>query len=128
VRASGAPNVDLHLEYVDEASMARFFARADLVVLPYRTETPSAVAALAYHFDRPILATRVNGLKDVVEEGHTGWLIDPDSPEQLAGRLRSLTRPQLQQMRPAVRDYKSRFNWQTLAAMVLRLAGEIGHA
>src|SRR6185312_3572082 len=76
VQASGAPNVDLHLEYVDEAAMSGFFARADLVVLPYRTETPSAVAALAYHFDRPILATRVNGLKDVVEEGHTGWLVD----------------------------------------------------
>jgi glycosyltransferase involved in cell wall biosynthesis len=34
VQASGASSVELHLDYVDDASAARFFARADLVVLP----------------------------------------------------------------------------------------------
>ncbi len=49
VQASGAPSVELHLNYVDDASAARFFARADLILLPYRSETSSAVASVAYH-------------------------------------------------------------------------------
>jgi glycosyltransferase involved in cell wall biosynthesis len=122
IQASGAPNIELHLEYVDDNAVADFFARADLVVLPYRAATPSAVAAVAYHYDRPVLASRVPGLREVVEEGRTGFLVDPDSPDQLADQLRSITRVQLQQMRPNVQAYKSRFTWDSLAAAAIDFA------
>jgi glycosyltransferase involved in cell wall biosynthesis len=122
VQASGAPNVDLHLDYVDDESAARFFARADLVVLPYRAATSSGVAAVAYHYDRPILATRVGGLPDVIEEGRTGFLVDADSPEQLAACLKHLSRERLDAMGSAVRSFKSRFTWDSLATALLGLA------
>lgn len=128
IRATGAPNIELHLQYVDDVVAADFFARADLVVLPYRAATPSAVAALAYHYDRPVLATRVPGLRDVVEEGRTGFLVDPNSPEQLADRLRALTRAQLQQMRQSVGVYKSRFTWASLADAFVSFAGDVAQA
>jgi len=126
IRASGAPNVELHLEYVDDATAAAFFARADLLVLPYRAATGSGVAALAYHYDRPVLATRVGGLRDVVEEGRTGFLVDPDSPAQLVDRLRSVTREQLEQMRRYISSDKLRFTWGSLAGALIDLANEIG--
>jgi glycosyltransferase involved in cell wall biosynthesis len=125
VHASGAPNVELHLEYVDDATAAHFFCRADIVVLPYRAATPSAVAALAYHYERPVLATRVGGLEDTVEDGRTGFLIDPNAPDQLAERLQTIDRSRLKQMQPYVREYAARFTWRSLATAVAALADEI---
>lgn len=112
---AGIPNVDLHLHYVDDAAAADFFAQADLVVLPYRSATGSGVAALAYHYDCPVLATTVGGLCDVVEEGRTGFLVDPESSEQIADVLKAIDRTRLQNMREHVRRYKSRFTWDSLA-------------
>jgi glycosyltransferase involved in cell wall biosynthesis len=125
VQASGAPNVELHLDYVDDAAAARFFTRADVVVLPYRADTSSAVAAVAYHYDKPILATRVDGLSDVVEDGRTGFLVERESPEQLAACLRGLTRDRLGGMHEAVRSFKTRFTWDSLAGALLGLAQQL---
>ncbi|MEO6967163.1 MAG: glycosyltransferase [Rhodanobacteraceae bacterium] len=125
IRATGAPNVELHLDYVEATDAANFFARADLVVLPYRSATGSAVAAVAYHYDRPLLATRVGGLPDVIEDGRTGFLIDPDSAGQLAARLRSTSREELGQMHVYIRAYKTRFTWSSLADSLVDMAHDM---
>ena len=44
----------------------------------------SAVATTAFHFARPILASRVGGLPDIIEEGVNGMLIPPEDPAALA--------------------------------------------
>lgn len=123
VAASAAPNVELHLGYMDDASAANFFARADMVVLPYRAATGSAVAAVAYHYDCPILATRVGGFKDIVEEGRTGFLVEPDDPQELSARIRDLRREDLDRMREQVRAFKGKLTWESLAGDLLGLAG-----
>jgi len=122
IRASGAPNIELHLEYVDDNAAANFFARADLVVLPYRSASGSGVAAVAYHYVRPILATRVGGLRDVVEEGRTGFMVDPDSSRLLAETLRTLDRETLGRMHENIRVRKTRATWESLTGNVIDLA------
>lgn len=122
VRGSGAPNIELHLEYVDASAAANYFSRTDLVVLPYRKASGSGVAAMAYHYDKPVLATRVGGFPDVIEEGRTGFLVDPDSPHQLATVIRTLSRGTLAPMATWVREYKGRFTWSSLADTLVELA------
>lgn len=121
VEASGAPNVELHLGYVDEVSVANYFSRADLAVLPYRTATGSGVAAVAYHYDCPLLATRVGGLEEVVENGTTGFLVEPNDPTALAERIRGISRADLEPMRERVRHFKTGLTWESLARCILDL-------
>ena len=122
VYTSKAPNVELHLEYVNAATAADYFARADLVVLPYRRATGSGVAAMAYHYDKPVLATRVGGLSDVVQNGRTGFLVDPDAPQQLAAILRTQSRDSLAQLVKHVRERKNQSTWSSLSAVLVDLA------
>ncbi len=122
IAAAGAPNVELHLEYVGDAQAADFFARADLVVLPYRAATGSGVAAVAYHYERPVLATRVGGLRDVVEHGRTGFLVEPGAAGQIAAILRTVSRADLERLRPGVREFKQRFTWASLADALVEFA------
>lgn len=120
--ARSAPNVELHLSYTSAEDVAEFFGRADIVVLPYRTATGSAVAAVAQHYERAMLATRVGGLPDVVIQGRTGILVPPGDSRSLAGAIGSLTREQAGAMALGVRDFKLKWSWSSLAAELLKLS------
>jgi glycosyltransferase involved in cell wall biosynthesis len=67
--------------------LAPFFAALDLYVMPSRAEGLGSSALLAMAHGLPLVASRVGGLPEVVEEGRTGWLVPSDSPVDLAGAL-----------------------------------------
>jgi glycosyltransferase involved in cell wall biosynthesis len=78
----------LFLGYQDD--VAPFYAAFDALVLPSANEgTPvSAIEALAS--GRPVVATRVGGVPDVVRDGLDGYLVEPGDVDALAGRLARL--------------------------------------
>lgn len=80
----------LFLGYQEE--VARFYAAFDAMVLPSVNEgTPvSAIEALAA--GRPVVATRVGGVPDVVRDGVDGFLVEAGDVEGLADRLAELAR------------------------------------
>ncbi|WP_196716844.1 glycosyltransferase family 4 protein [Actinomyces trachealis] len=63
---------------------------ADVVVVPSRAEPFGNTAVEAMHAGRPLVASRVQGLQEVVQDGTTGLLVEPDSPELLAEALAGL--------------------------------------
>lgn len=126
IAAKRAPNIELHLDYVDDTHAAEFFGRADLVVLPYLSASGSAVAAMAFHYGCPILATRTGGFPDVIIEGETGFLVAPGSVDALANTIRRLTRTRLEAMREHVHAQKKHFTWNSLADRIVELATQSG--
>jgi glycosyltransferase involved in cell wall biosynthesis len=86
----------LFLGYQED--VAPFYAAFDALVLPSGNEgTPvSAIEALAA--GRPVVATRVGGVPDVVREGEDGFLVEAGATDELADRLARLARdPELRQ-------------------------------
>ncbi len=77
-------NVEFHAVYVPNEEVQNYFTNADVCVLPYRTATQSGITQLAFAFHMPVIATRVGGLTEVIEEDKNGFLVDPENPEQLA--------------------------------------------
>jgi len=90
----------LFLGYQED--VAPFYAAFDALVLPSSNEgTPvSAIEALAA--GRPVVATRVGGVPDVVQEGEDGFLVEPGATDELADRLAQLARD------PALRERMGR--------------------
>jgi len=80
--------VDLELRYVDDAELGHLLAAHHLLVAPYRNATQSGVVALAMAANRPVVASDVGGLRDLVEDGTTGVLVSPEDPSALAEGLR----------------------------------------
>jgi glycosyltransferase involved in cell wall biosynthesis len=86
----------LFLGYQED--VAPYYAAFDALVLPSGNEgTPvSAIEALAA--GRPVVATRVGGVPDVVRDGEDGFLVEAGATDDLADRLERLARD------PALRE------------------------
>jgi len=71
--------------------LVEFFSALDLFVMPSRSEGLGSSALMAMSYGLPVVASRVGGLAEVVEEARTGWLIEPASPAALAEALVAAT-------------------------------------
>jgi glycosyltransferase involved in cell wall biosynthesis len=65
------------------------FAAADVVVIPSDTEGQPSVAIEAGLSGLPVVATRVGGLAEVVQDGRSGFLVAPGDHAALAEAIRA---------------------------------------
>ncbi len=66
----------------------RLMAGGDVVVAPSIWQEPAGLVVIeGMAAGRPVVATRVGGIPEYVEDGVTGLLVDPHAPQQLAGAL-----------------------------------------
>jgi glycosyltransferase involved in cell wall biosynthesis len=72
------------------ADAAAVMAALDLFVLPSRWEGFGLVLLEAMAAGRPIVASRVSAIPEVVQDGTTALLVPPDDPAALAGAMRAL--------------------------------------
>jgi glycosyltransferase involved in cell wall biosynthesis len=82
--AAGLTNVRFDFRFIPDAEIATYFAACDVVLAPYRIEAQSGVALTAFHFARPVIATNVGGLPEIISEGANGMLVPPEDPAALA--------------------------------------------
>ncbi len=82
----------VHNRYVSDDERADMFRRASVVVLPYVEATQSGVIPLAYTFAKPVVATTVGALPEMVDDCHTGYLVPPRDESALAEAIVRLLR------------------------------------
>lgn len=70
-----------------QEDVALWYAVADVVAVPSRREAFGLVAAEAMACSKPVIATRVEGLEEVVVHESSGLLVDPDDAVALAQAL-----------------------------------------
>jgi D-inositol-3-phosphate glycosyltransferase len=102
--------------------MPEVYAAADVVVVPSRSESFGMVALEAQACGIPVVASAVGGLRRVVSEGETGYLVSPGDAASLAERVAAILGDSLlaaRLARGAVRGAGA-FSWD---AAVERLLG-----
>jgi glycosyltransferase involved in cell wall biosynthesis len=119
-----ADAVIFDLRYIPFEEVGPLMQLAAVAVFPYRNSTQSAALQTAYTFGRPVIATRVGGLPEVVEEGRSGFLVPPQSPAELAEAiLKVVNNPQLAAQ---MGDYahhlsETRHAWMPIAGQILEV-------
>jgi glycosyltransferase involved in cell wall biosynthesis len=71
-------------KFVANEEVGKHYQAADLVILPYRSATQSGILNVAYGFYKPVIVTDVGGLAEFVDEGKTGFVVQPNSPDKIA--------------------------------------------
>lgn len=109
--------------FVPREELSRRYAWCDIFVLPAvvdrkgDTEGLGVVLLEALRHARPVVASEVGGIPDIVEEGRTGWLVRPGDPGELAERILSLARRPEEARRVARRGraiVEERFGWDRI--------------
>jgi len=114
--------------YIPIEDVAPLMEMASVVIYPYLNSTQSGSLQVAYAFGRPVIATNVGGLPDVVEEGKSGFLVHPGKPEQLANAImKFINHPELTAKMGAYAKHLSetRFAWKTVAKLILKVYDDI---
>jgi glycosyltransferase involved in cell wall biosynthesis len=88
--SAGGAGIKVINRYVPDAEVARLMSRCAIVALPYTSATQSGVIALAQAFFRPVIATAVGGLSEMVIQGRTGILVRPGDRAAFGRALRGL--------------------------------------
>lgn len=80
-------NLEIHNRYIANSEVARFMRRAAVVVLPYTEASQSGVVPIAFSFGKPVVATAVGSIPEVVIDGSNGYIVPPNDPSALAEAL-----------------------------------------
>lgn len=106
--------------YVSNSESAALFRAADVVVLPYRSATQSAVVQLAFGFGVPVITTSVGGLPEAVTHEQSGFVVPPDDPDALAEAIiRYHQEGWRTRLADGVAAARERFSWQALEDAIL---------
>jgi glycosyltransferase involved in cell wall biosynthesis len=122
-RLNEIPNVHVNNKFVPTAALIEDIRDADCVVLPYLEASQSGVVAAALSNGRFVIASRVGGIPDVVEDMVNGLLVPPGDPDALAEAIRRVSvDPELRNRlcEGARNTASSRLNWGHIATTMLQ--------
>ncbi|MDQ7029876.1 MAG: glycosyltransferase [Ardenticatenia bacterium] len=83
------PYVDFLGEVTDE-QLEDLYQACDIFVAPSLYESFGIVYLEAMNYAKPVVGCWTGGVPEVVENGHTGLLVEPGAPSALAGAILSL--------------------------------------
>jgi glycosyltransferase involved in cell wall biosynthesis len=121
------PRVPSALGFVPHDELERLLGRAAVVACPSRREGFGVVCAEAMAHGRPVVASAVGGLLDLVVDGETGLLVPPRDPHALRRALeRLLGNEELRRrLGHAARErVRQRFAWDVVVDRTLELYAE----
>jgi glycosyltransferase involved in cell wall biosynthesis len=91
------------VEFIPDQEVDLFFSACDLVVLPYvNFESQSGVLLRAYAHKKPVVASNVGAMSDVVNSDHVGEVVEPGSEKSLALAIEKVLKN--------IEVYQSRYN------------------
>jgi glycosyltransferase involved in cell wall biosynthesis len=120
IRRTGARDVFL-AGWHDHEELPDFLAASDVVVLPSVREQFGQVLVEGMACGLPCIAVNAYGPAEIVRDGETGWLVEPDDLAGLADALVAAVNDPAELRRRgerAAEDARARFAWPALAREV----------
>ncbi|NLW48380.1 MAG: glycogen synthase [Firmicutes bacterium] len=127
-KVAGNPYLKWINEMVPKEQVIQLYSHAAAFICPSIYEPFGIINLEAMACKAPVIASRVGGIKEVVLDGETGFLVNPDDPEELAEKIRViLNNPELaarfkEAGRKRVEDH---FSWETIANRTVELYTQV---
>jgi glycosyltransferase involved in cell wall biosynthesis len=116
--------VILRTEFIPDSQVRYYLCAADLVVQPYRNATQSGVTPLAYHFEKPMVVTRVGALPDMVPHEKVGLVAEPNATSLAEAILHFYTLGESFFI-PHLREEKKKYTWDLMEQNIKLLANGV---
>jgi D-inositol-3-phosphate glycosyltransferase len=107
--------------------LSTYYRAADVVVVPSRSESFGLVALEAAACGVPVVAAAVGGLRTLVVDGVSGFLVDSREPAAFARSIDTLLGDpdRAAEMGRSAAELADRYSWSTTAGRLRRLYGDL---
>lgn len=112
----------LKTDYIPNEAVKYYFSAADLIAQPYRSATQSGISQLAYHFEKPMLATNVGGLPETVSHLQSGYIVEVDETAIADAIVDFYDQNRQAEMAQWVAAAKAQYSWSNMVKAIEELA------
>lgn len=117
--------VSLFTQYISDKEVSYFFSSSDVCILPYKSATQSGIVGISYHFDLPVIATDVGGLKEMIEPYGTGVVVPRPDKALFREAIERYFRSEKSKFLDGIRKYKMVAGWNFFAQKVIEFYEEL---
>ena len=105
-------------EYLSEKTASKYFAAADIVVLPYKSASQSGVIPLSYSYEKPVIASNIKGIKEMVQDEKTGLLFKKSDSRDLSAKIVKFYQSDINYKNNII-DFRENFSWKNFSKEIL---------
>ena len=115
------------LGLIEQEKLPCFYSAADVCVIPSYYESFGLVAMESIACGTPVVATNVGGLKSVIHQGETGYVVTNNTPRRLADKIALLLLKPNSDKKTAlsIRASVTRFSWSNIAQQIIKECREL---
>lgn len=108
--------IHLFTDYISDEQVSDFFSASDVCMLPYKNATQSGITAIAHHFNLPIIATDVGGLKESIHHELNGLIVNEPNADQIASAITRYFKEDMKfRMSEVIASEKKEHSWENFA-------------
>jgi len=114
--------------YINDSQVSALFHKCKLVVLPYIDASQSGIIPIAYAFKKPVVATNVGSISEIVDDEITGFLVPPKNSNALAEAIVKLLIDDELRMRMGENGYskmKNELSWDIISEKTLKIYNQL---
>lgn len=111
-------SVLLFNNFIPDSEVRYFLSASDVLIQPYRNATQSGVTPLAYHFEVPMIVTKVGGLEKQVPHLQAGYAVEPNA-KAIAEAMTLFVMQGKSHFAPFLHLEKQRYSWDKLAQSMI---------
>lgn len=122
------PNYQFINRYISNEELVSLITNSTAVVCPYIDATQSGVIMSAFALDKPVIATNVGALPEMMEDGRHGFLVPPKDSKALEDAIRRIIQPSTAKEMSAniAYDYsQGNRSWHAIATEMLEIYDSI---
>ena len=111
---------EIYNHYINSDLMAKLFQNSSIVVLPYNEASQSGVVSIAYSFSKPVIATNVGCIPEIIDHEKTGLIVEPRDEKKLAAAIISLLKDKNKRRLMGKNAYKkvsTEMSWENVAQL-----------
>ena len=109
-------------KFIPANEVKYYFCAADTLILPYRDATQSGIMQIAVNFNKPVIATNVGGISEVIENSKNGYIVEKENPLKLAEAITKFYKEEkLESFTNNISTLKEKYSWKYFVNGIYKL-------
>lgn len=116
-------NIQFKNYWLSNKELLELLEKTDILIMPYKKATQSGIISIALAYGIPVVATKVGSFGEYIEDGISGFLIEPNNKYDLAQKIEQiyLNRNILLEIQKNIFKINKKFYWENSVKNLINL-------